>query len=319
MVTKKCSIENCNNKHSARGYCGMHYNLLKKQGKLLTLPRPENWGKHKCSIENCKEKHYRMEFCLTHYGEHYTKKRKDKIKSQQNCAFHSCSKPPYAQGYCSTHYPWAIREEIIKPNTRNPLTKLTIKDGSEISVYEAARIANVTIGTIYNRINKKWPIDWILGGKPQILRRMGNSAENGRIKNYSSKYTCYVSGWNFDAKYCEYCGDPRECWDHVVPVSFINSLPENLLTSYDLIKVPACTECNMIASDHIFQNLPQKRGYIFSRLEAKYYTLLKMPNWTNSEVETLDGITKIDVKHFALLSKSLKKRIDFAKSLQSSE
>lgn len=62
---RKCSIEGCNNKHDAKGYCSAHYNRKKKYGDPLYFPpkKPER----KCSIDGCDKKHTCKGFCKKHY------------------------------------------------------------------------------------------------------------------------------------------------------------------------------------------------------------------------------------------------------------
>lgn len=40
-VTKLCSVKNCNEKHSGKGFCGKHYNKFKKYGDPLYIANPE--------------------------------------------------------------------------------------------------------------------------------------------------------------------------------------------------------------------------------------------------------------------------------------
>lgn len=62
MADRKCSIEGCNKKHIAKGFCSKHYDKLRKYGDPLFIKQETI-----CSIEDCKEKHYALGFCNRHY------------------------------------------------------------------------------------------------------------------------------------------------------------------------------------------------------------------------------------------------------------
>jgi hypothetical protein len=59
---KSCSIENCENKYKAKGFCSKHYQKNKRLGDPLAKKE-----KQFCSIENCENKHYAKGFCHKHY------------------------------------------------------------------------------------------------------------------------------------------------------------------------------------------------------------------------------------------------------------
>ena len=60
---KLCSVEGCNRKHEAKGYCDKHYKQFKKHGRIIDDElKPKN-----CLVEGCNEKHYGKGYCLKHY------------------------------------------------------------------------------------------------------------------------------------------------------------------------------------------------------------------------------------------------------------
>lgn len=80
---------------------------------------------------------------------------------------------------------------------------------------------------------------------------------------------------------CVYCGSVEEHRDHVVPLvvrrsglPWDHALPDT---------VPACAECNQIASGHLFRSVEEKRTYIREHLEARHRRLLDLPEWTDEE------------------------------------
>jgi len=44
-VTRRCTVKGCNGKHNAKGYCGKHYNKLKKYGDPQYVPDPKETKK----------------------------------------------------------------------------------------------------------------------------------------------------------------------------------------------------------------------------------------------------------------------------------
>lgn len=61
---------------------------------------------------------------------------------------------------------------------------------------------------------------------------------------------------------CVYCGRPAEVIDHIVPWSYCRSHDE-----YNL--VASCQDCNLIASDMVFENIQEKINYIKAKREGR--------------------------------------------------
>jgi hypothetical protein len=59
---KKCSVEWCDRKHKAKGYCRLHYDQFTNFGKIL-----EQKGPRKCAIDGCDGKYYAKGHCVKHY------------------------------------------------------------------------------------------------------------------------------------------------------------------------------------------------------------------------------------------------------------
>ncbi len=88
--------------------------------------------------------------------------------------------------------------------------------------------------------------------------------------------------------HCVYCGERANTEDHVIPRSHIAKLLGIIALSKQLITVPACSECNSIAGAKLFPGIGAKRRYILGRLRVKYKRVLEMPNWSETELESIE-------------------------------
>lgn len=92
---------------------------------------------------------------------------------------------------------------------------------------------------------------------------------------------------------CEYCGEPAQARDHVVPRAFRRALAGTRDLSELLSRmpdtVPACHECNGIAGADVFDSLEEKRAEIQGRLAHRYRRVMGVPAWTDRELATCDG------------------------------
>lgn len=65
---RTCSVEGCDNKHSAKGYCGMHYQRAKHGDPTDTPAINKLYGPDSlCKIEGCTEKPVSKWMCSKHY------------------------------------------------------------------------------------------------------------------------------------------------------------------------------------------------------------------------------------------------------------
>ena len=103
---KVCSVDGCENKCKAHGYCIKHLRQIQRHGRLTPELERESCNE-KCKVDNCKEKAFSKGYCSKHYQEYKKygnidssrKKEKNKI-----CSIEGCNEKHYAKGYCSKHY-----------------------------------------------------------------------------------------------------------------------------------------------------------------------------------------------------------------------
>ncbi len=91
---KICGIEDCNNKHMAKGYCCKHYSKYRQYGDpLKVVMRP----KYHCKVDDCPNKHHSKGYCVIHYHK--------MIRSNNPpCKIEDCDQPRVGRGYCQKHY-----------------------------------------------------------------------------------------------------------------------------------------------------------------------------------------------------------------------
>lgn len=95
---------------------------------------------------------------------------------------------------------------------------------------------------------------------------------------------------------CAYCGVIANTRDHVVPKSFFFSRSKQFALHKSINNiVKACSECNNIASNKVFLNFWEKKQYIAEKFYCKNKKLLNGVDWTESEIEELEGLLKIAI------------------------
>lgn len=64
---KTCSVEGCNRKHHARGYCEKHYHKWLKHADLLIDKEIHEKRESICIVEGCHNNHEAKGYCVKHY------------------------------------------------------------------------------------------------------------------------------------------------------------------------------------------------------------------------------------------------------------
>lgn len=110
---KICSFEGCGRKYCSKGYCKVHYGMLKKEVVLRPIGQP---GRRKgsgtirlCSIDGCGRKHEAKGFCKRHWSQQHYKRPFSDIQIREKnlnklCSVNECKQRPCAHGYCQKHY-----------------------------------------------------------------------------------------------------------------------------------------------------------------------------------------------------------------------
>lgn len=108
---KTCTFEGCDRKYCALGFCKVHYNILKKEGKVRTIglqgQRINYTPIRICTVPGCQKKHRAKGFCSGHWQQ---QKKKGSISHLRIhgiikiCSVSDCNNKSSARGYCWKHY-----------------------------------------------------------------------------------------------------------------------------------------------------------------------------------------------------------------------
>ena len=101
---RTCSVEGCGGKHSAKGYCTIHYGRWIRTGQLENLRHKSK--NRKCSIPECEEKHFALGYCRKHHGRWIRTHQVDVDSRYKNrkCSIPGCERRHQAKGWCQYHY-----------------------------------------------------------------------------------------------------------------------------------------------------------------------------------------------------------------------
>lgn len=110
---------------------------------------------------------------------------------------------------------------------------------------------------------------------------------------------------------CAYCGYPATDTEHVTPKSLSATAHELGIMHYgQQYTVPSCRECNSIAGKKLFICVTEKRAYIQKRLAGKYKKLLRLPDWTEGDMDgmadNLKGMIRRSMAHKRMIERRLR-------------
>jgi hypothetical protein len=137
---KICSVEGCNKKHEAKGYCTMHYQRLLRHGDPLYVKNNKSLL-NTCKIEGCENTNIASnELCWKHYQRFLKYGNPHEIKTMENkgiiCSVESCDKEAYAKGFCDYHYHKSLKlgDPTIKTRVKTKGKFCKVKE-CNINVY----------------------------------------------------------------------------------------------------------------------------------------------------------------------------------------
>lgn len=111
MDYEACSVDGCEAKVKAKGYCQNHYYKFKKNGDPLMDRRKIPKGRT-CAVDGCDKPHASNGMC----GMHAQRVRRNgsphvgaRVPVEGCCSVDSCSAPAYCKGLCHGHYCRSLR------------------------------------------------------------------------------------------------------------------------------------------------------------------------------------------------------------------
>lgn len=104
--------------------------------------------------------------------------------------------------------------------------------------------------------------------------------------------------------HCIYCGSTNSIHrDHIIPKSW--SMNYTFFNTSSNPIVPACSECNRTLSNIPIHTPEDRADHLIDVYEKKWKKILKMPDWTNEEMQELGPSLRKSLKH-SLKEKELK-------------
>lgn len=102
---RSCSVEGCERKYRAKGFCSTHYNQFNKSTKT-------------CSLDGCARNQLAKGLCSAHYQQQWAGKPLGEIRSydpERGCSFEGCHRPHARWGLCRAHGDQKVRGSELKP------------------------------------------------------------------------------------------------------------------------------------------------------------------------------------------------------------
>jgi len=110
---------------------------------------------------------------------------------------------------------------------------------------------------------------------------------------------------------CYYCGFPADTIDHVPPISARSRLSElGLSPRYPNSEIDACTECNcVLLGSRPIWTLTERKLFIKKALQKKYRKVLKMKQFTDSELSQFGYNLRTSTISKAVLAEIIRSRL----------
>jgi len=108
---------------------------------------------------------------------------------------------------------------------------------------------------------------------------------------------------------CEYCGQRAWGRDHVIPLAVTFSGKRKKGHRGVGVTVPCCHECNSILGDRPILTVQERAAFLVRAYRKHYQTLLKMPEWTDEELDDLQSSLRASILHALREQAVLKNRI----------
>ena len=117
---------------------------------------------------------------------------------------------------------------------------------------------------------------------------------------------------------CNYCGDPADTRDHLIPVSAQTYSRPNRTARHSRRfgeTVWCCRECNSLLGSQVFPSVEARSKYVAKALARRYRALLRAPKWAPEELDGLGPNLRGAVLAAEAQKRGVKARITYANSL----
>lgn len=102
-----CTVEGCDRKHKARGYCQTHYMQFKRGAPVVPEIKVRVHGRAlTCEVEDCDKPEQALGLCAMHYARqlrHGSTDWRDRSKPVKECRIEGCDRPLLWKGLCQRH------------------------------------------------------------------------------------------------------------------------------------------------------------------------------------------------------------------------
>ena len=123
-------------------------------------------------------------------------------------------------------------------------------------------------------------------------------------------YTTYE---DVEIDVCYYCGQPADSIDHVTPRAIKEMChgehPNPVTATTET--VIACRECNSALGSRFFETLADRKAAAKDHIRRKYAKYLRMPAWTDQELETLGPSLRGYVRRSLAIQKLTRMRLSW--------
>jgi 5-methylcytosine-specific restriction endonuclease McrA len=110
---------------------------------------------------------------------------------------------------------------------------------------------------------------------------------------------------------CVYCGQPADTRDHVPPISRCGDYEALKLTKPKYLKVPACKNCNSIASNSLQETIFSRIEFVKDSLIKKYAKKYGAVEWDQCEIDDLGPNLKSHIKKGERMNKLIRSRVEY--------
>lgn len=191
MSNRTCSVDGCENKFHAKGFCSKHYSRWKRYGDTsYVTPRSASI----CKLEGCDRPVNSNGVCHMHARRWKKHGSYEKPSLRNTCKVEECGLDAYGQGYCQKHY----------QRVRHHGTPDLLPQGRKVCVIEGCSKFRVGRGWCEKHYTR-----WQRYGDPEY-RLAGEVVDGRRICPRCGEDCLLSEFYTYSAVYCRRCSRARQ-------------------------------------------------------------------------------------------------------------